>query len=240
MEYVIYPIVGSLAIIIIIVIVVLMRSGTKIEKAIAYINAEDYKTAMKVLKRIVNSKPDDHIAHYYLGIAYKGSEMWEWALNEFRRVISLQKFDINIKETAIRDNIAEIYLKIGQAKEALKELLLNAKDEQNNHLTFYKLGIIYINLNNHEQAINYLLKANSLNSDHADTINALGTSYYELKRYVDAKNHLELAIKKKPNLFKSHYYLGMIYMQSENYSKAIFEFELAMRENDLRLYSFSL
>ena len=237
MEYYIYPIIGAVAIGVIILIAKLVGSSAKIEKARSQIKHGDYKSAEKILKKMINRDPADSKAYFYLGIAYKQQKMYEWAINQLKKVVALQKFDIELQEPKIREELASLYLLLGRKKEAKQELLLNINENPDDYQSLYKLGEIFLSSNDYKRAIHYLEKAYKNNPIHSGVLELLGISYFEARNYKESKGYLDKVATKDPTNYKAFFYLGRIYEHFHKYKEAIQAYDKAMLSSEYRLQS---
>lgn len=132
--------------------------------------------------------------------------------NNYKEALSVFQ---SIKDHETNDYIAfqlgNIYLKLGNFKEAIVAFNQNlAADKQNNN-AFFGLGLAYLNLKDYEKSIGYLLDSIALVYHNAPAHFYLGEALMEIEAYHEAAQAYEVALKIAPKMLKARTALIDIY-----------------------------
>ncbi|MCI1208017.1 MAG: tetratricopeptide repeat protein [Treponema sp.] len=193
-----------------------------------------YSSAIKKTKNILSKDPDDYKAHYFLGKAYMAENKSELALMEYKIVNQTAIFDAELPEVEFRQQIAALYMKFNQPKEALKQYLLLTKLDPGNAENYYNVGQLYDQANRADISLGFYQKAIKLNKRHVKAYAAMGLQLYRSKQYKEAKKAIDYAISLSPQTYSTYYYQGKILKDNKDYPGAIKSFEKSLRDPDYR------
>lgn len=131
------------------------------------------------------------------------------AIELFKQALAEQPKDSNINF-----NIALVYMKKEQYKEAIK-FLEKSIDIQTCDDNLREMGVCYIKLGKLDRARDYLIRAIT-DFGSSDSENVTGVMFFQMKHYEEAMRHFEHAVKLKPrnrdawfNLRDTYSELGM-------------------------------
>ncbi len=201
-----------------------------------YIKSGNYKGAINIAKDILNKNRNDVEAHYYLGEAYYNLQKFELALVEYK---SAEKTGLyaNISEKALRERLAELYIKTQNTDEALKEYIFLIKQNPTEYSYYYMAGELFLQKNQSDHALKYFVYSVRLNKNHVPSLLNIGTILYENKNYGNAQKYLLHSIKVDQSNFKAYFYLGLIDASLNNYKEALKNFEKSIKDKDLKVRS---
>ncbi|WP_456392984.1 SPOR domain-containing protein [Persephonella sp.] len=119
------------------------------------------------------------------------------------------------------------------------------KEQVQNAMYYYKIGLSYLNSGNNSQALYYLNKAYSIDPNNPEILNALGIAYSNVGEYKKAKEFLLKAIEKDPDRAETYTNLGTILAKEKQYEKALWYFQRAVEnpsymKKDLVFYNMAL
>ncbi len=233
--YIVGPVI--LVVILIIVIYFLKFSLSKvIEEGKKLMSQDKMPDALRLFKNLINKKPYDPNAHFYLAEAYYKNDDFDWAMTEYKKVESFNRSDYKyFSEKLLHERLADLYLRFGQTTEAQKSLLSILEITPGDYETHLKIGDIFFKRTMFDNALTYYQKALSIRSNGAKALFKCGEVFYYKKDYNQGLGYLKGAIKHDPSLVKACYYIGMIYKSSNNFAKAVAEFERASQNKDVRV-----
>jgi len=229
----------TLAVIIGIVIYFAKFSYSKtIEEGRRLLAMNKIEEALKLFRDIVNRKPYDPNAHFYLAESHYQRGDFDWAMTEFKKVESFNKAEFKFfKEKILHERLADLYLRFGQTKEAQQSLLMILEVAPGDYDTHIKIGDIFFERGMFDNAISYYQKALSINGQGAKALFKCGEVFYYKKDFNQSLGYLRGALKHDSSLVKANYYIGMIYKATNNLAKAVVEFEIASQNKDVRVNS---
>jgi tetratricopeptide (TPR) repeat protein len=210
----------------------------KIEEIEKMIETGQTKMAIRKLTEMLEKDDRDSMAHYLMAEAYMKDGNAQYAIVEYRQVLKLGRFDEKIRESAVRSQLAYLYMAKKATEEAKKEFLILTKVDPANYENYYELGKIFFNANVMEKASGFFKKSVASNQKHSDSYFYLGQIYYRGGAYSDAKNYLINTVKLDPNNYKAHYYLGLVLRHQGDYEWALKELDIASKDDGLKVQCF--
>ena len=124
-------------------------------------------------------------------------------------------------------------LEAGQYLGALKVLLEADKDDPDNPVTNYYLGIAYNGRGMRDMALERFQRAVSLKEDYSEAHNYIGVIYMDMGQWEKAIEAFDKALKnylyETPSL--ALYNSGWAYYNLNNYSKALFQYQQALSKD---------
>ena len=192
--------------------------------------------AVKRLQNAVEENSRDSFAHFLLAEAYYAQGNEPQAILEYKKVLSLGRFDSKVREEIIRSRLAKLYLKSKNLDEAKKEFLILTKLDPSNADNFYQVGLLFQNVMA-EKALSYFKQAAKINPTHAEAFLHQGTILHALGNVGEAKQNLVQAVKLNPSLSEAHYYLGLCLKSQKDYDWSIREFELSLKDHEYKVKS---
>lgn len=233
-QIIIFSLLGATIIIISIVLIKSLIAPQKIEGIKKYLKQGKLTQAENIAKKIIQKNPRDYVAHYLLGKTYMADNKAELAFMEYKLVDQNAIFNGAINEVTFRKEMATLYTKFNQEKEALRELLILSKYDSTNADYDYQIGKIYESQGRGDLALGFYQKAVSKNRRHPKAHAALGYMLFRLKQNLEAKKEIDLAIQLSPQTYSNYYYLGKILKDNQDYPSAIRAFEKAERDPEFR------
>jgi len=125
-----------------------------------------YDEAIDQCRRTIEMDPNFAVAHWHLGLAYEQKQVFDAAIEEFQKAISLSGGSPLMKAA-----LGHAYAKSQKKHEANKILgELNELSKQQ-YVSPYEVATIYVALGNNEQAFQLLEKAYTEHSFHLVYLN---------------------------------------------------------------------
>lgn len=195
------------------------------EKNLCLNNKTSINNILDWAKRLVESHPDNAIAHLLLADIYAGNLQFEKAIEENNKVLDLNPELINAKI-----NVAIIYMAIKAYRKAESILKKTLEIEPNNAVIHSNLGTIQENKGDRNAAMKYYQKAIELNPELSDAYTRVGYIYCTKANWKAGMNNLEKAIEINPNDAQAHCLLGIAFLEGKNDKKqAVLFFNKALK-----------
>ena len=201
------------------------------------IKNENYKNAISLAKDILSRDKNNIEAHFYLAEAYYNQGKNELALIEYKIVEKSGNYH-DIEEKKLRERLGELFMKINDLDEALKEYVLLIKNYPDEYLYYYFAGQLFEKKELVTQAIKFYANSIKLNQSYIPALQNLGILLFNNKNYSEADKYLQTAVNKEPNNYKGFFYLGLIKKVENNYKVALKYFEQSIKDKELRVRSF--
>lgn len=190
-----------------------------IETAKKAIDAEQYEKAKSMLKNIIQSKPSDGKATFFLGTIYLKQNIEDSAKIYFQRGLSTS-------DDARFNNIglAQIDLENGNISGAQSKFEAVNKEIKRKQVEEYVLmarAFMNISKPNYKSALELLNKAKLVNPNDAQVQLALGDAYFGEKNQNDAYAAYRSAYQNDPTLLRAKMQLGVLLKYAKAYSEAV-------------------
>ncbi len=146
---------------------------------------KNYQQALTNLLKAKDLDPNDSRIRTNLGMAYYFREQPDFAINELKEAISIDK-----KNTDAKMNLATIYMEKNKLKEAKKlyEEVLNDLTYIALHRVHYNLAILNLKIGDRKSAFEELFKSIKEKEDYCLAHYKLGELYNEEYKYKEALN----------------------------------------------------
>jgi len=207
----------------------------KVDDIAKMIQIGQTKAAIKKLSDMLEKNNRNYYAHFLLGEAYLKEGNAPYAINSYQKVLTISKFDHNVKEVDVRGKLADLFKSRKSLEEAKNEYLLLTKLDPANYKNYYELGQMYYEVNQFDKAVGFLKKSISCNPKDSVSQYCLGEIYYKTSALNEAKSMFSNAIAIDPGNQKAHYFLGLILKKQGDIEWAIKEFEIAQKSDDLKV-----
>ncbi len=194
------------------------------EIAISHMQKDNLPLALKELLIAEDLDPKNPVIHSNLGLVYFLRDRFELSERHYLQAISYKS-----DYTEAKNNLARVYIEIGQYKKA-EPLLQEAMED----LTYPEYAAIYANYGildfkrKKYQSAKVLLKK-SLETDRENCVTHvyLGRSYLELKELSPATDQLEKAISfcRPVAVDEAHYYAALAFYRNNQRDRAMVRFE---------------
>lgn len=181
----------------------------KLSKIKTLIDGKRFSEAISLLKKYIEKRPDDPVAHYYLGLAYFYLKNYNLAKSEFNQLFKFNLINYDIDETEVRYKLAEIYLNNKQTDEALKELLLIYQKKPDDIDTCLRIADLFKLKGKWDHALGFYQKALKIKNTNLNAIYSIGEILYNKKQFATAKKYLQAACKIAPNSPEANYFYGL-------------------------------
>ncbi|HIE30612.1 TPA: tetratricopeptide repeat protein [Candidatus Poribacteria bacterium] len=211
----------------------------------------DYKSAINVCQELVRIRPYEPQYHYHLGKAYLNDGQIDAAVEHFqtalkiydkyqsarRALAEIYKYQKKLEEAAkeyreilainppdairIRGNLADIYLKLGQYKEATEQCEIILQTNPNDMRIREALATIYFEIGRYEEAI--LMSQQLLQNDPNNTQarEVLARVYIQQEKYDEATSQCQEILRAHPDDIEILAMLGSLYLAMENADESI-------------------
>lgn len=124
------------------------------------------------------------------------------------------KFDFEI----IHVKIKAMYGNVEEAQAYFKSML---KNDQDNILGLYGMGMVFARLDKMDQSIEYLKRTLEKNAFNMGILKTLGKAYFKAGKYGNAKGVFESALSLVPGDFESNLYMARILCETGHFEQAI-------------------
>ena len=200
-----------------------------------------YEEALKELQELLTLDPENHVAHYAMGMALKELERFKEAVEAFKKATGLRPGDANPYA-----QMGFIMVRVGDYEEGVKSLekfLSLAPDsplanEARKALEFGKKGMEaqgrfetvarLIQEEKWDDALKENETLQGLEPDSPRVFYNFGLIYSKLKRNDEAINELKKAIEKEPKYFLAHYQLALVYEEMGRLEETLTAYEAAL------------
>jgi predicted O-linked N-acetylglucosamine transferase (SPINDLY family) len=196
------------------------------------------KDALNAFWQVTVLSPNDPVAHFNLGVAYKGAGQLQHAANSYRKALSLKPDYVEAlgnlgrvllvleqseaaaecyrhlvrlkpKDAEAHCNLGVVFQKLGNATAALQYLERAVQINPAFAQAYANLGNLLRELGHTQQALQAYQKAAALKPDAAEIFSSLGLVLYELKRYEEALACCQQAIALNSKLADAHNNFGL-------------------------------
>lgn len=200
-----------------------------LDKGVSYIQQGKYTFALRELLEAVKLNPDDHVIHYYLGIAYNGKRLTPEAIAEFKEAINIKP-----EYSDAHNYLGTVYSEAGRWDEAIEEfnkaasnILYETPSSALNNMgyAYYKKGDYQTALSKFDEAVkrepNTLLMP-LISKNRGMTLFAKG-------QINEAILNLKKSSAEAPDFTETHYWLARCYLEMKNVEAAKNEFLIVLR-----------
>lgn len=201
--------IAGIVIIFVIVFIKLLFNPIKLSKIKLLIDNQKYGEAITLLKKYIEKRSEDPLAHYYLGLAYFYIRSYNLAKSEFNQLFKFNLINYDINEIEVRYKLAEIYLNSKQTDEALKELLLIYQKKPDDIKTCLRIADLFKQKSKWDHALSFYQKALKIKNNNLNAIYSIGEILYNKKQFATAKKYLQAACKIAPNSPEANYFYGL-------------------------------
>ena len=131
-----------------------IKAEPLLAESIINYHSRNYKTLIEVSRSFTASRPNNWLAHYYLGVGYEGSGQTLEAIPEYQKAVEISQGDSD--PTAA---LAHAYAATGRKAEARKILHDWLRQSKNSYVSPYMIATVYAGLGEKDKAFEYLEKA---------------------------------------------------------------------------------
>jgi len=185
--------------------------------AAAYMNEDDYTTALINLLKAEKLDANDPELHNYLGLTYQAKNRYDLAIKHFKKAVSLRP-----GYSEAKNNLGTVYLSQRQWDLAIPYFKEAAEDltYQTPHFALSNLGWVYFNKRDYPLAEHYYRKTLDIQPKFVVALRGLALTLIATGRYTDAVVYLERAVALAPQIPHFYYDLGEAYSLTGQYKKA--------------------
>jgi Tfp pilus assembly protein PilF len=200
------------------------EDAQKLEQAIAarnlgeaYLREGRFRAALRELKKVESSYPDDYILQDDLGLAYYYLEEHDLAIRHFKKSLEL-KGDYS----PARNNLGNAYTAKKEWDKAIEQYKIVNADllYATPQYPLSNLGFVYYEKGEYELAEKYYLEALRAKPDFGNALHGLGKTYLAMGRAPEAIARLEKAAELSPELAYIYFDLAKAYSLNREYKKA--------------------
>lgn len=196
-----------------------------LNKGISLIEMREFNSAAKELLEAEKYSPDDPKIHYYLGIAYHGKDLRNYAIAEFQKAISLKD-----DYSEAHNYLGTLYMENRQWDQALKEFDLALENifYDTPAMPYFNAGLTYYFKKDYKNAlIKYetALRKEPMTYLRPQIEKYIGIIYFDQNNIHEAIFHFEQAVKLNPSLYDARFLLGECYWRIKDLHKARKEFQ---------------
>lgn len=223
-----------LSILLPIVIIIIEKNGLLLSEIIAitfahiYIKMGKQERATKILLDLLEKYSNSYYAHKMLAEIYEKQEKIEVAIDEYRRVIEINKGDYKSYY-----NLSYLLNKYDNKEEAKIYLKIITSKKPEMYEAVSLLGDILYEQENFKEALNVYLDALQYNMDNYDLYYNIGMIYTRLNDFQSAKEYYEKAAQLNSLLYHAKYDLGQILLLHNEEEEASQYFEECLEDKEL-------
>lgn len=200
-------------------LIALAVNAQDIEQAKKAIDAEQFEKAKSILKAVLQSKPGNGKATFFLGNVYLKQSIEDSAKFYFQKglaasdnakwnYIGLGQIDLNNSNTAAAQANFDLVVKDLKKKDT-EEYIYIAKAYMNADKPDYKTALTFLN------------KAKAINPTDANIQMALGDAFYGDKNQNDSYTSYRNAFQTDPTLIRAKMQLGVLLKGAKSYTEAV-------------------
>ena len=207
--------------------------------SIAWFEEQNTLAAIRNLTRAIETNPNNHDAHYLLGIIRLGRGEYTEAETHLQETIRLRRNGNPSGLAAVENNMGVLLIHQKRYDEAIAILEKSSNEVMNKEpwLAFGNLGWAYIETGELDKAIEMLKRAMFDQPKYCVGLYRLGQAFYMKKDYETAQTHLSSAIAvQEPGcdqIQEAHHLLGMAQLRQDRPDTAKQSFEQCVRINKL-------
>ena len=209
-----------------------------------YLKKGNYKSAVSIYKKAIETQPDLYIAIGNLGIAYR-------ELNDYDKAIQMFKYLLKKDSEHLHTNyynLAELYRRKGDIQTAISYYTKSAETNPFPIYSYQFLGELYSKLQEWDLMIDSFEKALknrlTLENSYYGMLKKVGGSTFDEPKIQAAIQHWQensiepdkyddkiftIMLKKDKEIAKIHNYLGLAYNQLNDETQAVSHYEQALR-----------
>jgi len=184
-----------------------------LKKGMALIEAGQYNSALKELLEAEKYSPRDPKIKYYLGVAYHGRGIQDFAVESFKKAVALKR-----DYSEAHNYLGTLYMDMGQWDQAIasfdRALANHLYDTP--ALALYNSGWAYYNLKDYPKALSryqQALRHDVLGVLRPQIEKNIGLIYMAESKLVLAIEHFRNAVDLEPAMYDAHYFLGECYLK---------------------------
>lgn len=212
----------------------------------------DDESELKIWKEILTNEPHSAVAHFQVGVYSLSLNYLTEAVHHFKKATELDpkqfvfwsnlgctyylidEYESSIFATRkaielcpylvdICHNLVNSLLKIGNTKEAIKELYSILDLFNDDFRSYIRLGLIYVEKGQFAEALGMFQNAYRINPEDIDVLYNLGAASYDLADYPQTINFWQKLLAINPNHAQANYRLAKLFAKFQN-SKKTFDF----------------
>jgi Tfp pilus assembly protein PilF len=205
------------------------QAGIHMNLGMAYIEANQYNSALKELLEAEKYTPDDARIHFYLGIAYQGRGLGDNAIAAFKRAIAL-KPDYSEAHNflgILYSNAGQWDMAIAAFSKALDNIVYDTPAA-----ALYNMGWAYYQKGDYATAMN---KYQEAMSREPNTVlmpiiaKNMGLASLALGQVNEAMQYFRRAIAIVPNYSEAQYWLAECHVRNRNWEEARMQFQALVK-----------
>jgi len=159
-----------------------------------YLGMENYPEAIERHRAVIDSNPNNALAHYHLGFAYGLMGQHQRELAEYQKAVSL-----GLDDWQLFLNLGLLYLENGQLRDATEVLRLATLLGPDHAEPHFNLAIAYERRGMLEQAEQQMLLSLEIDPTQVDAQNTLGAIYAEEGKYMRAHDEWTEIVRANPD-----------------------------------------
>ncbi len=189
------------------------------------LKAKKLSSAIRTYKRIVELKPNDAYAYYWLA-----STQYLWNDTDSARKNFAKVLELKPNHVISRNAIIKIDLKLKNYKKSLSDALALVKIDPKISLSHETLGDVYVLMKKPKKAIKAYSKSLSLKDNNYLLVNKIARTYARMGNKKKAAQTFENWLKKYPKNTKIRNMLALLYQQTGQFKKAKSHYELIIEQ----------
>jgi len=159
-----------------------------------YLGMEDYPEAIQRHREVIESNPNNALAHYHLGFAYGVMGQHQRELAEYQKAVSL-----GLDDWQLFLNLGLLYLENGQLQDATEVLRLSALLGPDHAEPHFNLALAYEHRGMLDQAEQQMLLSLEIDPTQVEAHNTLGAIYAEEGKYLRARDEWTELVQANPD-----------------------------------------
>ena len=179
------------------------------------LHLQKYRDASLQFRMAASLEPQNMIAWYKLGEAYRMSYEYVKAIDAYNESLKIDKLSL---PSLVK--LAKTQIDLYMFQEAAKNLNKAQEIDPDNADALFTIGYLHDKKNMEKEAVEYYQKAVSQNFSHVDSLFMLAKINLKYERYDESQLLFEKVISAQPDYFESYIYVARILARTDHISKA--------------------
>ncbi len=179
------------------------------------LHLQKYRDASLQFRMAASLEPQNMIAWYKLGEAYRMSYEYVKAIDAYNESLKIDKLALPSLVKRAKTQI-DLYM----FQEAANNLNKAQEIDPENADVLFTIGYLHDKKNMEKEAVEYYQKSVSQNFSHVDSLFMLAKVNLKYERYDEARLLLEKVISAQPDYFEAYTYMARILARTDHISKA--------------------
>ena len=161
--------------------------------------------AMKHLKELAQSCPENAFYQKLLGNTYFHMGLLDWAIDYYIKAV-----EVDYDYIDAHYDLGVAYYHRGRVNQAIAEFKIVLELDSNYHAAHYRIGICYHHVNQYDKALHHFVESTVITPEYVMAHYHLGVLYYKMGDYEKADREFRRVLEENPEDNASRRYLELI------------------------------